>query len=165
MRWLIQWDEITQRLISFFRSTFQFVEDAIDTCRFQRKISNQERIPNDAWNKRYTVPVADGWGAWVMYRMASSPAVLLQSAIGEGNWAELTFAQTSGTVVRDREKNWPIADRRIPSNDPRNTCGTRFGSSSLLIFKVSSWVVAIPRWTIKCFLIDYSLIGRVFLLS
>ena len=27
-----------------------------------------------------------------------------------GNWAEFTFAKTSGTVTRDREKNWPIAD-------------------------------------------------------
>ena len=27
------------------------------------------------------------------------------------NWAELTFAKTSGTVIRDRERNWPIADR------------------------------------------------------
>ena len=39
-----------------------------------------------------------------MCRMASSPAVLLQSAIREGNWAELTFAKTSVTVARDREK-------------------------------------------------------------
>ena len=37
--------------------------------------------------------------------MVSSPAVLLQSAIREGKWAELTFAQTSGTVVRDTVKN------------------------------------------------------------
>ena len=35
---------------------------------------------------------------------ASSPAVLLQSAIREGNWADLTFVKTSGTVARDREK-------------------------------------------------------------
>ena len=27
------------------------------------------------------------------------------------NWAELTFAKTSGTVITDRERNWPIADR------------------------------------------------------
>ena len=33
-----------------------------------------------------------------------------------------------------RENNWPIADRRVPSNNPRNTCGTLFGSSSLLVF-------------------------------
>ena len=36
--------------------------------------------------------------------MAFSPTVLLQSAIRQGNWAELTFAKTSGTVARDREK-------------------------------------------------------------
>ena len=27
----------------------------------------------------------------------------------EGNWVELTFAKTSGTVPRDRGENWPIA--------------------------------------------------------
>ena len=39
--------------------------------------------------------------------------------------AELTFAKTSGTVIRGG-KNWPIADRfldwRIPSNDPKSLC-------------------------------------------
>ena len=38
------------------------------------------------------------------------------------NWAELTFAKTSGTVTGDR--NWPIADWRVHSNNPRNNCGT-----------------------------------------
>ena len=36
----------------------------------------------------------------------------------EGNWAELTFSKTSGTVPRDLGKNWPIADHRISSSDP-----------------------------------------------
>lgn len=26
----------------------------------------------------------------------------------QGNWAELTFAQTSGTAISDGEKNWPL---------------------------------------------------------
>ena len=30
------------------------------------------------------------------------------------------FTKTSGTVTRDRKKNWPIADEHVPSNDPRN---------------------------------------------
>ena len=29
---------------------------------------------------------------------------------------------------------WPIADRRVPNNYPRNNCGTNFGSSSFLAF-------------------------------
>ena len=41
----------------------------------------------------------------------------------DGNWAELTFAKTSG---------------RIRSNDPRNNCGAHFGSSLLLDSKVAS---------------------------
>ena len=53
----------------------------------------------------------------------------------ERNWAKLSFAKTSGTVSRDAE-NWPIADRRFPSNNPRNNCGTHFVSSSLLASKV-----------------------------
>ena len=48
------------------------------------------------------------------------------------------FAKTSGVVTEDRGKNWPIADRRIPSNDPRNNCGTHFGPSSLLVSKVAN---------------------------
>ena len=35
-------------------------------------------------------------------------------------------------------KNWPIAARLVPSNDPRNTCGTHFGSRSLPVFKVTN---------------------------
>jgi len=42
----------------------------------------------------------------------------------EGDWAESTFAKTSGTVTGDMEKNWPIADRHVLSNHP--------GSSFLL---------------------------------
>ena len=30
-------------------------------------------------------------------------------------------------------KNWPIADRRVPNNDPRNKSRTHFGSSILLL--------------------------------
>ena len=39
-----------------------------------------------------------------------------------GDWAELTLAKTSGTVTGGREKNWPIADRHVTSNDPRILC-------------------------------------------
>ena len=38
-----------------------------------------------------------------------------------GDWAELASAKTSGAVTSEREKNWPIADRRyrrFPSSDP-----------------------------------------------
>ena len=30
----------------------------------------------------------------------------------EGNWAQSTFAKTSGNVTRDSEKNSPIADQQ-----------------------------------------------------
>ena len=35
-------------------------------------------------------------------------------------------------------KNWPIADRRVISNDPRINCGAHFGSSSFLLSKVAN---------------------------
>ena len=54
------------------------------------------------------------------------------------NWVELTFAKKSGSVTRDREHFWPIADRRVPSNDPRNNCGTQFDSSTFLVSKVAN---------------------------
>ena len=33
----------------------------------------------------------------------------------------VNFAKTSGTVTRNK-KNWPIADQRVPSNDPKSLC-------------------------------------------
>ena len=43
----------------------------------------------------------------------------------EGNWIESIFEKTSGTVTMGG-KNWRMADRRVPSNDPRNNCATHF---------------------------------------
>ena len=40
----------------------------------------------------------------------------------KGNLAKLTFAKNSGSVTREREKNWPIADHCVPSNNPRKNC-------------------------------------------
>ena len=55
----------------------------------------------------------------------------------QGNWDELTCAKTSGTVTR-HGKNWPIADRYVTYNDLRSNCGTRLGSSSLVVSKVAN---------------------------
>ena len=49
----------------------------------------------------------------------------------EGNSAEFTFAKSSGIVTKDREKDWPIADRRDPSNNPRNNRGSNFFSEKI----------------------------------
>ena len=39
---------------------------------------------------------------------------------GEGNWAEITFSKTPGIGFRDTGENiWPLADRHVPSNNPR----------------------------------------------
>ena len=44
----------------------------------------------------------------------------------QGNSAEFTFAKSSGIVTKDKEKDWPIVDRRDPSNYPRNNRGSNF---------------------------------------
>ena len=44
----------------------------------------------------------------------------------EGNWTQSTFAKTSGTVIGDRGKKWPNADR----------CGTNYGSYSFLKWRI-----------------------------
>ena len=54
------------------------------------------------------------------------------------NWEEYIFERTSGSVRRDKEKNWPIADWRCPSNNPRNHCGIHLGSRPLLVSKVAN---------------------------
>ena len=48
-----------------------------------------------------------------------------------GNSAEFTFAKSSGIVTKDREKDWPIVDRRDPSNNPRNNRGSNFFSNKI----------------------------------
>ena len=50
------------------------------------------------------------------FQLLRSPHLL------DGNWTELMFAKTCGSVARDREKNWPMADRHIPSYHPRGLC-------------------------------------------
>ena len=66
-----------------------------------------------------------------------SPAAVTQAPqykgmIGkkEGNLVNLTLAKTYGTVTKD----WEKTDWRVPSNNPRNNCGTHFRSRSLVFF-------------------------------
>ena len=58
-----------------------------------------------------------------------SRRVLFATLETRGNWTKLTFTKTSTTVNRNMEKNQPIADRRVSSNDPsnKNYCETHFG--------------------------------------
>ena len=49
----------------------------------------------------------------------------------QGNSAEFTFAKSSGIVTKDREKDWPIADRRDPSNNPRNNRASNFFNNKI----------------------------------
>ena len=49
------------------------------------------------------------------------------------------------------QKNWPIADRRIPRNHPRSKCGMHFSSSSLHLWRMVMYGVTqlspMHRWS------------------
>ena len=68
----------------------------------------------------------------------------------QGNSAEFTFAKSSGIVTKDREKDWPIADRRDPSNNPRNNRGSNFFSNnipfSFLKRRITELITALFSW-------------------
>ena len=74
----------------------------------------------------------------VISRFHSSPHTLLNSPLKkQENWAVLPFPQRLLGLLLGTGKNWPIADQRVSSNDPRNNCGMHFGSSSLLVSKMA----------------------------
>ena len=66
----------------------------------------------------------------------------------EGNCEkhELAFANTSGTVHRDKQKNWPIADQRVSSNDARKKYGTHLDPSSTCSWCKNSSVHFAAKW-------------------
>ena len=70
----------------------------------------------------------------------------------DGNWAELNFRKDFWVCYFGRDhKNWPIADQRIPRNNPRNKCGMHFSSSSLHLWRMVMYGVTrlppIHRWS------------------
>ena len=50
----------------------------------------------------------------------------------------VNFRRLLRLLLGTGKKNWPIADRRVPSNDTRNNCGTYFSSSSPLVSEVAN---------------------------
>ena len=64
----------------------------------------------------------------MLTKKATNTSLELVTLKRRGNLGRVNFTKTSGTVTKDMEKNWPIADRRVTSNHPRNNCGTHFGS-------------------------------------
>ena len=51
------------------------------------------------------------------------------------DWSKLRFTKTSRTATGDGEKKWPTADQRVHNNNPKNNCGTHFGSIPFLVSK------------------------------
>ena len=75
--------------------------------------------------------------------MARGEITLVYSFMTVGTWktrrklGRVNFRKDFWGCYWAKGKNWPIADRRVPSNDPRNNCGTHFGASPLLFSKVA----------------------------
>ena len=59
-----------------------------------------------------------------------------EGEIGPNKLLERLLDMLPGT-----EKKWPIADRRVSSDNPKNNFGTHFGSSSLLGFRAANSVL------------------------
>ena len=56
-----------------------------------------------------------------------------------GDWAKLTKSKRLlGLLLRTEVKIGQLADRHVHSNNPRNTCGAHFSSSSLLVSKLAN---------------------------
>ena len=53
------------------------------------------------------------------------------------NWNELTFSKDFWDCSSNRGKKWPIADRCVSNNNPRNNRGMHSRSSFLLVSKVA----------------------------
>ena len=66
-----------------------------------------------------------------VWKVVLSPSPESRSLIRHFRNKKETFAMISRTVA----KGQPIADWRVPSNNPTNNCGTYFGSSPLLVSK------------------------------
>ena len=49
----------------------------------------------------------------------------------------LNFHKDFWDCYQGQGNNWPIADGRVPSNNPGNNCGTHLGSSFLVVSKVA----------------------------
>ena len=87
-------------------------------------------------------------------------------------WMQFVTLETRGRLERVKfrldfwgcyqgqgKKNWPIFDRHVTSNDPRDNCGTHFGSSPLLISKVVNVFLSIccSYWHVSFVNLDPSL--------
>ena len=55
----------------------------------------------------------------------------------ERNWDELTFSKDFWDCSSNRGKKWPMADRCVSNNNPRNNRRMHSRSSFLLVFKVA----------------------------
>ena len=58
-----------------------------------------------------------------------------------GRLGRIIFWKDFWICCQGQKKKWPIADRRVSSDNPKNNFGTHFVSSSLLGFKAANSVL------------------------
>ena len=60
--------------------------------------------------------------------LSQDPTKVIQNY---GDTQPSLLLQSSGIVTKDREKDWPIFDRRDPSNNPRNNRASNFFNNKI----------------------------------
>lgn len=70
--------------------------------------------------------------AWLNFFLAKSGLQQNQFATLERKRGRVNLRKDFRDCCKGLGKNWPIADQRVPSNDPTRNCGTHFGSSLML---------------------------------
>ena len=66
----------------------------------------------------------------------------------------VNFRKDFWDCYQGKGKNWPIAERRVTRNDPRNNCRTLFGFSSLIVARVANSSAVDCSKPTSCF-VDY----------
>ena len=105
-----------------------------------RKEINANHLTGKKWqpvekDMRYVVVDQSAvWGIKVSHRhVVVNWLIETRSKLGRAN-----FRKDFWDCYWGRGENWPMADRRVPSDDPRDNCGAHVGSSPLLFAKVAN---------------------------
>ena len=86
------------------------------SCKFKSSKKLQQFLPNE-------------------HRIQHAPQLKFTTKETRRKLGRVNFREDFWDYYQRQEENWPIADRRVPSNHPRNNCETYFGPSSPLVSK------------------------------
>ena len=139
LRWLVKAQpRYSTRFAAMLQNKLEQVLFNIFWSKFLRKTKTKERRKNKERQEKEKYQQLSCCMPW---RHITLHLIRYEQTIATSETRN--FAKTSGAVTRDREKNWPIADWRVPSNDPRINCGTHLGSSLLLVSKVANDILCL----------------------